>query len=87
MVKRIWSLRCMDLNLLKLANGLLLWKWLTALETAYCFGNGLLHWKRLTALETAYCIGNGLLLWKWLIVMKLVYPPLTSRRPYPGRRP
>ncbi len=68
MVKRIWSLRCMDLNLLKLANGLLLWKWLTALEMAYCFGNGLLPWKR-------------------LIVVKLVYPPLTSRRPYPGRRP
>jgi len=80
MVKRIWSLRCMDLNLLKLANGLLLWKRLTALEMAYCFGNGLLLWKRLTAL-------NGLLLWKWLIVVKLVYPPLTSRRPYPGRRP
>ncbi len=68
MVKRIWSLRCMDLNLLKLANGLLLWKRLTALEMAYCFGNGLLPWKR-------------------LIVVKLVYPPLTSRRPYPGRRP
>ena len=50
----------MDLNLLKLANGLLLWKWLTALEMAYCFGNGLLLWKRLTALEMAYCIGNGL---------------------------
>jgi len=50
----------MDLNLLKLANGLLLWKWLTALEMAYCFGNGLLLWKWLTALEMAYRCEIGL---------------------------
>jgi hypothetical protein len=53
---------------------------------ALCFGNGSLLWKWLSALEMALCFGNGSLLWKWFIVVKLVYPPLTFRRPYPGRR-